>query len=415
MKLSSTLAPIALALLAGANWAAAGTLSVTALQFPATQNTPDIIYSGTSYLLWDDNNGNFFVGQQAGATTTAKTKGMNNTGGGVSALAENSNGSNNTAFGFNTLFDNLGGSENTAVGAEALRSSSSGSNNIALGYLAGYNLINGSYNIDIGNEGLPNEGNTIRIGTQGPGTNTLDTQTRAFVAGIYGAAVAGVPVYIDAAGQLGTASPELPVSFNGAATGGFNGPVVDIQNLDTTASSSPALRVIAHGSPAYGALSVSTAGPVSPTSTYNIATFGNAGEFVSWLDNNGDWYAKGSVNAKTFNNLCDRNAKENLQPVSPREVLQKLDSLPLNRWNYKQDKTAEHIGPMAQDFYAVFGVGADDKHIATVDEEGVALAAIQGVNLKLNEKLVEKDAEIQSLANRLGKLEAVVKQLAPQQ
>ena len=49
---------------------------------------------------------------------------------------------------------------------------------------------------------------------------------------------------------------------------------------------------------------------------------------------------------------------------------------------------------MAQDFHTAFDLnGADDKHIATVDEEGVALAAIQGLNQRLN----EKDAEIQKL------------------
>jgi hypothetical protein len=36
-----------------------------------------------------------------------------------------------------------------------------------------------------------------------------------------------------------------------------------------------------------------------------------------------------------------------------------------------------HIGPMAQDFYAAFGVGEDDRHITSIDEDGVALAAIK--------------------------------------
>jgi hypothetical protein len=49
---------------------------------------------------------------------------------------------------------------------------------------------------------------------------------------------------------------------------------------------------------------------------------------------------------------------------------------------------------MAQDFHAAFGLnGADDKHISVVDEGVVALAAIQG----LNQKLDEKAAEIQTL------------------
>ncbi|MGP8240136.1 MAG: peptidase S74, partial [Limisphaerales bacterium] len=81
-----------------------------------------------------------------------------------------------------------------------------------------------------------------------------------------------------------------------------------------------------------------------------------------------------------------------------------------------------HLGPMAQDFYAAFSLGADDKHITTIDEGGVALAAIQGLNQKLEETRAEskaKDAQIRefkqqndSLAQRLADLEATVKDLA---
>ena len=60
---------------------------------------------------------------------------------------------------------------------------------------------------------------------------------------------------------------------------------------------------------------------------------------------------------------------------------------------------------MAQDFYAAFNIGSDDKHISTVDEGGVALAAIQG----LNEKLKEKDAKIEAMEKRLADLEVLIK------
>ena len=82
-----------------------------------------------------------------------------------------------------------------------------------------------------------------------------------------------------------------------------------------------------------------------------------------------------------------------------------MASLPISRWNFKADEKTQHIGPMAQDFYAAFNVGTDDKHIATVDEDGVALAAIQG----LNEKLKDKDARIEALEKRLADLEQLVK------
>jgi hypothetical protein len=97
----------------------------------------------------------------------------------------------------------------------------------------------------------------------------------------------------------------------------------------------------------------------------------------------------------------DRNAKDNFNDIRPRDILEKVAALPITSWNYKQDASSRHLGPMAQDFYAAFGVGLDDKHIATVDADGVALAAIQG----LNQKVEEKDAKIVELEKRLKKLE----------
>jgi hypothetical protein len=48
---------------------------------------------------------------------------------------------------------------------------------------------------------------------------------------------------------------------------------------------------------------------------------------------------------------------------------------------------------VAQDFHAAFGLGADDKRIATLDSSGVALAAIQGLNQKLEADAQAKEAE----------------------
>jgi len=107
----------------------------------------------------------------------------------------------------------------------------------------------------------------------------------------------------------------------------------------------------------------------------------------------------------TFVSASDRNLKENFQPINPEQVLERVSALPISKWNYKQDAGTEHIGPMAQDFYAAFSVGPDDKHITTVDESGVALAAIQGLNQKL-------EAENTELKARLNELEATVKVLA---
>ena len=104
----------------------------------------------------------------------------------------------------------------------------------------------------------------------------------------------------------------------------------------------------------------------------------------------------------------DRNLKAGFQSVDAQAVLAKVAALPITNWHYTNDITTPHLGPMAQDFYAAFNVGADDKHITTVDEGGVALAAIQGLNQKLEAQLNIKDAEIAELQSRLEKLEQLI-------
>jgi hypothetical protein len=112
----------------------------------------------------------------------------------------------------------------------------------------------------------------------------------------------------------------------------------------------------------------------------------------------------------TFVSASDRNTKENIVAVDPRAVLEQVAALPIARWNYKHDQETPHLGPMAQDFHAAFGVGPDDKHIATVDADGVALAAIQGLNQKLTDELKQKGTEITELKQRLEKLERLMNQ-----
>lgn len=128
--------------------------------------------------------------------------------------------------------------------------------------------------------------------------------------------------------------------------------------------------------------------------------------FFTAASNVGAQLAPGSGSWSSFS---DRNAKENFQSVNAQSVLEQVAAMPLTTWNYKaQDKSIRHIGPMAQDFAAAFKVGENDTTISTVDEGGVALAAIQGLNQKLEEQVKEKDAEIQDLKQRLETLEKIV-------
>jgi hypothetical protein len=84
--------------------------------------------------------------------------------------------------------------------------------------------------------------------------------------------------------------------------------------------------------------------------------------------------------AGVWTDASDRALKHDFRPLDTRSVLEKVAWMPITSWSYKAEKPGiRHIGPMAQDFYKAFGLGLDDKHIGTIDEGGVALAAIQGL------------------------------------
>ena len=133
---------------------------------------------------------------------------------------------------------------------------------------------------------------------------------------------------------------------------------------------------------------------VSANGTGPIAEFGNGLQFVASVENDG------TIKSKGVALTSDRNVKEHFAPLDTERVLEKVAGLPVTEWNYKTDAAGvKHIGPVAQDFSATFGLnGEDDKHISVVDEGGVALAAIQGLNAKL-------EAEVQDLRSQNGKLE----------
>jgi hypothetical protein len=122
--------------------------------------------------------------------------------------------------------------------------------------------------------------------------------------------------------------------------------------------------------------------------------------------------ATGVTVTGTFNNSSDRNAKQEFKPVSPSQILEKVAQLPLSEWSYKEDAATRHIGPVAQDFHSIFDIGTDDKHIAPMDEGGVALAAIQGLNQKLATELKVKDAQIDQLNEKIARLEQMFERLA---
>lgn len=155
---------------------------------------------------------------------------------------------------------------------------------------------------------------------------------------------------------------------------------------------------------------VGTQGTTSCAGFYAVggcSTTGSAAVFRGGSEGTGTCsYAGGSG----WDCTSDRNAKENFQPVDTALVLQAVADLPVTTWNMKGDANeTPHMGPVAQDFYAAFGLGDSDTTINTADARGVALAAIQGLNQKLERENQALKAQLTSLEERLATLERQAK------
>ena len=120
--------------------------------------------------------------------------------------------------------------------------------------------------------------------------------------------------------------------------------------------------------------------------------------------------------ASAWSAVSDSTKKRNIRPVDGNEILEKLSQLPVSRWSYKaQDARIEHIGPMAQDFYRLFGLGEDEKLISSIDPDGVALAAAKALyklNLDLQAKISVQQTTIEKLQQKTAEIDQLKSQLA---
>jgi hypothetical protein len=187
--------------------------------------------------------------------------------------------------------------------------------------------------------------------------------------------------YSTVVGGLGnTASGDYSVALGRAANAGANGCFVFADAVSNSGTNCSANTFVAR---ATGGVTFITSG--TSQSNYN-------GLYVP--AGGGAWVV-----------FSDRNYKENLKAVSARDVLERVVNLPIMTWNWTTQSTSiRHMGPTAQDFYAAFGLGETDKGINTVDPDGVALAAIQGLYAELK----GRDATIAEQQVQIAKEESSI-------
>ncbi|HET9767397.1 MAG TPA: tail fiber domain-containing protein, partial [Thermoanaerobaculia bacterium] len=115
--------------------------------------------------------------------------------------------------------------------------------------------------------------------------------------------------------------------------------------------------------------------------------------------------------AGTLSQGSSRDIKTQFATLDPQAVLSKVTALPVSLWSYKTEGGVRHVGPMAEDFAAAFGLGEDDRHIAPLDIAGVSLVALQALKTEKDAEIVLLRHENAQLTERLAALEALVSEM----
>ena len=91
--------------------------------------------------------------------------------------------------------------------------------------------------------------------------------------------------------------------------------------------------------------------------------------------------------------------------MAPDGTLSAVAATPVSTWNYlAEGRQVRHLGPVAEDFHTMFGLGPSDHSIPLSDMDGVNFAAIQA----LERRTAEQAQRIQTLEERLARLEALL-------
>jgi hypothetical protein len=101
-----------------------------------------------------------------------------------------------------------------------------------------------------------------------------------------------------------------------------------------------------------------------------------------------------SPGSGSWASTSDRESKIDVGGANVRAILDQVITMPVSRWRYRTEHGVEHVGPMAQDFHRAFGLGPDERSITAIDADGVAFAAIQGLNAKLEAEVIALRAEL---------------------
>jgi len=361
------------------------------------------IDAGATSAYWDNANVGFFSSatgyntKASGQFSTATGSGNMATGYASTAMGEGSSASNNYSLAMGYHAD--------ASGAAAIAmGSATSASALAATAMGGFSVANSNYATAMGFH-----------------TTASSYQSTAI-------------------GYYSTASGESSFAMGYQSTASGNASVA--MGLDAVASGdgSFALGNAVNTNNNFGAFIFGDSDPLGEGVTYS----GYTNEFVARFYNGYYFMTSGNTNrfgvsighnGNAWVSICNKNLKENFQPLNGETVLEKLSKINFTSWNYKKQdpKTYRHYGIMAQDFYQAFGhddygtIG-NDTTVNPIDMIGIDMTAIQALEKrttdlknenaglkKENERLKESFVALQAQFAQQQKLVNEILVLAKQQ
>lgn len=315
---------------------------------------------------------NSFFGTSAGRDNTS---GEFNSFFGYTSGVLNSTGKQNAFFGYQSGRDNTTGNLNTFIGAYAGINNETGAGNVFLGGVAAYNNTTGSLNTIVGeNAGRKNTTGSLNTFI---GNNAGYENTASEYNSFYGA----------------YAFRKLATGSRNTALGASVGRFVESGSLNV---------IIGYG-----------AGPTTSTINNRLfidvdndtSTSGNDNPLIYGEFDNDFVKINGTFEVTAgLSNPSSRSLKQEFVKVESSDILRKLSELDIQQWTYKHRPEEKHIGAIAEDFYAAFGLGEGEKNISTIDADGVMMLAIQALteeNKILKTRLDTQDKLLEDILEKL--------------
>jgi hypothetical protein len=309
--------------------------------------------------------GGVFSINNAASTKVALTGATNGLGSAITGTTTKTNSNQAAIIGTNSVSTNYG------IGVEGVGN-----------YIGLYGLGKGTGSAGYGVYGYAGTGSVGTAGLSSAGIGILGESTSSY--GVFGESSNSIGVYGYSVNSVGVYA--LGYKSDAVSANSTYGRAI-------TAHSTNSIGIYSTSDNSYGVWgqSKNQFGVIGEDSAGGVGVYGSSGTGYAG-------YFAGKVAATAYLTISDRNAKTDFAPVDGARVLELIGQLPISSWVFKEDRKLRHVGPMAQDFHAAFGLnGQDDTHINLSDAAGVSLAAIQ----ELNKRLKEKDARIAALETQV--------------